>query len=293
MKEFPKEGSLYDVVAKEVDDILKLMDPKAATEGLNSNMFGRMFVSIADTFRGLLVSFGNNIVNINKTIKRSELHEFIDSNHLKVSTVDRIPYASLVGFKIDIPANLQGTYKSAIQNLAQLYVRLNAMNNAKLMQTSLTNIFTSLTNGDRKTQGLINAAASVVNYTVRAAKPAVQECQQNFSGKFQQKVNFESVFLTKDEWVQCAKDLLELEPRLREAKTIHELITSMEGTLKGTCEFMNDNPNTLTPRDLQVFGEMVKNVALVMDGYNLAVTRHLALEHNYVLMVNAIYTGVK
>ena len=42
-----------------------------------------------------------------------------------------------------------------------------------------------------------------------------------------------------------------------------------------------------------MFGETVKRLALAMDGFNLAVTRHLALEHNYVIMINSIYAGVK
>jgi hypothetical protein len=40
-------------------------------------------------------------------------------------------------------------------------------------------------------------------------------------------------------------------------------------------------------------GEMVKNIALIMDGYHVAVVRQLALEHNYVLMTNSIFSNVK
>ena len=162
-----------------------------------------------------------------------------------------------------------------------------------MMKTALTNIFTSLTNGDQKSASLINSSAHIIAATTAAAKQAVLTVQSNFGGKFQQKIAFESVFLSKEEWNECKELMLDLEPRLREAAQIHEYVTSMESTLKSVCNFMNDNPDKLSQHDLVVFGDMIKNVALVMDGYNMAVMRHLALEHNYVLMINEIYASVK
>ena len=294
MKYSLHNGSLYDYASKEVSFILSgLPKDQTALEGLNSNALGRFLVSLTDTLLGVTTTFASNIFRINKALKRSELHEFIDSNRLKVHTVDQIAYPRLVGFKVDVPANLRGTYKQAIDSINQIYIKLNTFNVAKLMKTSLTNIFTSLTNGDQKSAGLISSTAHIVAVTVQASKPAIVDAQQNFGGKFQQKANFESIFLSKEEWLECQRQLLDLEPRLREASQIHDLIISMEQTLKSVCSFMNDNPDKLTSRDLTIFGEMIKNVALVMDGYNMAIMRHLALEHNYVLMVNAIYSGVK
>lgn len=287
------DGSLYDYASKEVDFILSGLPKEAATEGLNSNFLGRFLVGLCDTFTGIVTTFGSNLFRITKSIKRSELHEFIDSNRLKVHVVDTIAYPRLVGFKVDVPANLNGTYKQAIDSIAQVYIKLNTFNQAKMMKTALTNIFTSLTNGDQKSASLINSSAHIIAATTAAAKQAVLTVQSNFGGKFQQKIAFESVFLSKEEWNECKELMLDLEPRLREAAQIHEYVTSMESTLKSVCNFMNDNPDKLSQHDLVVFGDMIKNVALVMDGYNMAVMRHLALEHNYVLMINEIYASVK
>lgn len=286
-------GSLYDYASKEIDFILSGLPKGTATEGLNSNFLGRFLVGLCDTFTGVVTTFGSNLFRVTKSIKRSELHEFIDSNRLKVHVVDTIAYPRLVGFKIDVPANLNGTYKQAIESIAQVYIKLNTFNQAKMMKTTLTNIFTSLTNGDQKSASLISSSAHVIAATTAAAKQAVLTVQSNFGGKFQQKMAFESVFLSKEEWNECKDLMLDLESRLREVAQIHEYVTSMENTLKSVCNFMNDNPDKLSQHDLVVFGEMIKNVALVMDGYNMAVMRHLALEHNYVLMINEIYAGVK
>jgi len=296
MKYRVSHSSLYAMAAEEIDAIyrdMKVSMEMASQEGLNSNFFGRFLVSVADSLAGVATTFVSNIAKCTKSIKRSELHEFVDSNRLRVKTVDNIPYSRLVGFQVDIPANLNGTYKNAISNIAQVYVKLNAANTAKLLLNTLTNIHVSLLSGDGKTSGLISSAYSVISSVVNASKQVVLDCQRNFSGKFQQKAKFDDVFLSKEEWVECQSMMLELEPRLQEAKALRETVERMETMLKNILTEIGDTPEKLSQKDVTNFGETVKQVALVMDGYNLAVTRQLALEHNYVLMINAIYAGVR
>ena len=284
-----QDQSLFDKISKDVDAVLA----EASTEGLNSNIFGRMFVSLADSLTGLLTTFGSNLIRINKSLKRSELHEFIDSNRLKVKTVDNISFDRLVGFKVDCPANLNGTYKNAIKGVADVYIKLGTLNVARLMDNGITDIFKKITSGDASIPSSIISLGNVITGVMKAAKPAVETCQQNFSGKFEQKVKFEDIFSNKEEWNECAVLMRDLEPRLQEAKEIHKLVQSMETTLRSVCNYLSDNQDKLNKDDLTRFGEIIKNVALVFDGYNLAVTRHLALEHNYVLMINEIYKHVK
>lgn len=292
----PIEGSLHDYAVKEVDKALEPIVGAASQEALNSNIFGRALVAIIDTMIGVATTLGTNLTKITKTVKRSELHEFMNSNRTKVMVVDNIPYSKLVGFGVEIPANLQGTYKDAIASIAQIYIRLNALSVAKIGCESFTKIFTDMTNGSTAVTADIASVSKIMTGVMNAAKPAIQACQDHFSGKFQQKANFDDVFMTKEEWAACAKDMLDLEPRLQEAKTIRDLVERMESTLKGICTFAEGKDITalgVKQDALTQFGEAVKNISLIMDGYNLAVTRHLALEHNYVIMINTIYYNVK
>ena len=292
----PIEGSLHEYAVKAVDTALAPITTEASQEALNSNIFGRALVAIVDTMIGVATTLGTNLTKITKSLKRSELHEFINSNHTKVNIVGNIPYSKLVGFNVEIPANLQGTYKDSIASIAQIYIRLNALSVAKMGCDSFTKIFTDLTNGSSKTEEDIGSLAKIMNGVITAAKPAIQTCQNHFSGKFQQKAKFDDLFMTMEEWSACAKDMLDLEPRLQEAKVIRDAVERMENILKAICKFLEDHADlqgSATKEGIVKFGEAVKNISLVMDGYNLAVTRHLALEHNYVIMINTIYYNVK
>lgn len=286
------EGSLYDYASESIKTILEADDFKAV-EGLNSNIFGKAFVAIIDTFAGVALTFKSNILNITKSIKRSELHEFRDSNRVKLNVVDKIDYSKLVGFKIDVPANLNDTYVQVIKSLADLYTKLNTSNNAKLMLSALNEIFNSVTTAKNTTGSIIDKYSRIVSVTVNAAKVPMESFNSQFNGKFEKQLPFEEVFLTKKEWYDSLFMLLDLEPRLQEARGIKETVESMEGVLKSICEFGQGNPDGVTKDNLMKLGEMVKNIALIMDGYHVAVVRQLALEHNYVLMTNSIFSNVK
>ena len=281
--------SLFEDVSKKVDAIVA----EASAEGLNSNIFGRLFVSLSDTLVGVLTTLASNFIRITKSIKRSELHEFIDSNRLRVMTVDGISYDRLIGVNVDCPAKLDGTYKEAIKAVGDVYVKLSTLNLVRVLNSDLTDIFKSITSSDGKTSSLINKISTVINGIMKSAKPAILTCQEKFNGKFSQKVKFETIFKSKEEWNECCTLMRDMEPRLRETKEIHDLVGTMENTLKNVCNYMSDNASKISKQDIVVFGEAIKNAAMILDGYNLAITRHLSLEHNYVLIINEIYRCVR
>ena len=284
------EGSLHDYAVEKIDSALS---PLASTEALNSNIFGKVFVAIVDTFSGIALTFKSNMVNMTKAIKRSELHEFRDSNRLKIRTVNSIDYSRLVGFKVDVPANLNETYPETVKILADAYIKFNTDSISKLMLSAFTEIFKSMTEGTGKAASIIDKYFRIVNATTHVVKPAYERLAACFNGKFEKQLPFEQVFYTMTEYVQCMDSLLDLEPRLQEARDVRETVEGQERILKGILDFCQDHQETLDKNDLTKFGETIKDVALIMDAYHVAVMRQLALEHNYILMTNSIYDNVK
>lgn len=291
MSEKINTESLYKTTCESVDKALEAFNG-ASTEGLNSNIFGKALVAIVDTFIGVTTTIGSNIFRVTKSIKRSELHEFMNSNVVKLRVIDNIPYSKLVGFKVDVPANLNDTYAKAIALVANMYVKMNALNNIQLMRTAVTEIFTSITNNNGKTGELINKYSKLLVSTAEiSVRPTSLELINMFSGKFEKQLPFDKVFLSKEEWSSGMDDLVDLEPRLREASGIKDIVKSIENILKNICVYAKDNQ--INQQDLIAFGNFIKASSLIMDSYQMTVTRQLSLEHNYVLMANSIYSKVK
>ena len=265
-------------------------------EGLNSSFIGRLFVSVVDVFTGLALTFKSNMTRFYKSVKRSELHEFIDSNKVKTAVVYRIPFEKVYDYNIDVPANLGGTYKEAITAVENVFIKLNAVPIAQATLASLKNILRAMTTADPGVSDLISTSSNVIDRQVKVVKPVVLECQKNFSGKFAEKKQFKDVFLTVAELRDCVDKLLALEPRLQDAHKLNGFVTEMEQVLKGmvkAIETTPENQKRLTPKELTQLGETAKGTALLFDAYGLAAMRQLALEHNLVLDINNIYANVK
>lgn len=285
---------LYNKVCNDLDCLL--YDEHTdwdSLEGLNSNIAGRLFVSICDTFGQILKTGWSNIVNVNKSIKRSELCEFVASNALKTRTVDNLPYEKCIDTEMDVPANMKGTYKAAVAALVQVYLKLNALNNGKLVDTAFREALNSINTNDPKLSKQVESTAQIVKRIVDTATPAINMAMSQFDGKFSYKRPFHEVFLTKQEWVETRKMLLDCESRLQEVRPLTEVITSMEGTLKAIAQAAELNETPVSPRDLKNMGETAKNVALLFDAFGMATTRQMTLEHNYVLCINNLYDNVK
>ena len=262
-------------------------------EGLNSNIVGRLFVAVCDTLAGSLKIFGGNLLKMGKSLKRSELSEFITTNTLKTSVVDKLPYDKCIGTDVDVPANMKGTYKTAAAALIQVYTKLNAINNGKLVDTAFREALNSINTNDPKLGKQVESTNQIVKRLISTAHPAIDMALSQFEGKFDVKRPFHKVFLTTQEWVDTRKMLLECESRLQDVKPMTEIISSMEGTLKSIAQAAELNETQVTAQDLRNMGETAKNIALVFDAYGMATTRQMALEHNYILCLNTLYDTVK
>lgn len=285
---------LYVQTCEKIDAILAEMDPEyGSLEGLNSSLIGRMFVSICDTFSGLLKTAASNLVNCTKSIKRSEINEFVQSNSMKMRTVDNIPYEKRIDVDVDIPANMKGTYKAAVNALVQVYTKLSAMNSVKLADTSFRETLLALMQSSKDVDKQIESTCTIFTRIGKQALPAINLALAQFNGKFSYKKAYQDVFLTNQEWVEVRKTLIENESRLQDVRQIGSMIESMEGTLREIAKQAESVDTVLTQKDLKNLGETAKQVALIVDAYGMAATRQMTIEHNYVLTANHLYDTCK
>lgn len=288
------ELKLYDKVCTDLDMLMydHGIDP-SSMEGLNSNIVGRLFVSVIDTFGGLLATWATNLTRCLKDLKRSEINEFVSSNLLKVNTVERIPYAKAMGLDMDVPSNMKSTYLKAVNAVMDVYSKLNALNNAKIACVSFNEMLTSINTGDKKISGQISSTYSVVLRVVAGAKQAVATCFSQFDGPSSYKVKFEKVFLSMKELSDCKRILLDNEFRLQEVHDLAKMVESIESACKEMVKVFQENTELVTASDLMHLSETAKNIALVIDAYGMAATRQLTLEHNLILCINGLYDNAR
>ena len=286
------ELPFYYQTAATIDSVLSRT--MASQEALNSNFLGRIFVSVVDSFTGLLNTFKTNIFKFRIPLKRSELREYVESNRMKVSVVESLPYDKVCEFPVDIPAHLNVTFKTAIDDISIVHVKLNALPRAEAAYNSLVDLYKDLTNRTGDYPQLIKNFVEQTTPAMNAIRPLVLKCQQNFSGTMTAKKVYKLVYADTKEFVACKNELLELEQRLQDIHRIKEIIGNIEQQLKAIVKVIDGDSDVSINSDLLgKFGEALKSLALLFDSVQLASTRQVTLEHNTILNYNNIFAKVR
>lgn len=290
-----EDTSFSKAAIKQIDEQLAQLDAydESSQEALNSNAFGRAFVSLADTFSGILHTFKTNLLKFPKTLKRSELREFIESNSLKTKTVNGLTYDKVLKMKVSSPSALKVTYATACESISTAYVKLNAVNLAKLTDTTLTNVYKSLSREDSKAGQLIGSAATIIGNTVNSTAPVVAVCQKDFSGAISGSIDFVQAYKTMEEFRQVQTALLNMEDRLQSVADLNEHVTHIESLLKSICDIIIANEALMQKTDVVSLGTVAKGLALIFEAYSMAASRQMTLEHNTVININNLYATVK
>lgn len=285
---------LYTQTSDAVEDILRELrtNDEVSTESLAGNMFGRMVVSICDTFTGLLNTFVTNVTKFHKTLKRSELKEFCQSNRMKVGVVSNSISKAIGDVKVNAPAGMNTTFVQAIETLQVIYVQLNAVETARTMQAALQETFAKLSNQDSSVGKSILTNYNFIHTVIKNSKPAVLKCQKEFGSERAESVPITKAYADLSEVRKSIEMLLSMEPRLQDVHALVKMAQQMEAVVKGMVDLVKTKgvaELNIANRDLANLGETAKDLALIFDSYSLAATRQMTLEHNTVLNINALY----
>ena len=285
---------LYTQTSDAVEDILRELrtDNEVSTESLAGNMFGRMVVSICDTFTGLLNTFVTNVTKFHKALKRSELKEFCQSNRMKVGVVSNSISKAIGDVKVNAPAGMNTTFVQAIETLQAIYVQLNAVETARTMQAALQETFAKLSNQDSSVGKSILTNYNFIHTVIKNSKPAVLKCQKEFGSERAESVPITKAYADLSEVRKSIEMLLSMEPRLQDVHALVKMAQQMEAVVKGMVDLVKTKgvaELNIANRDLANLGETAKDLALIFDSYSLAATRQMTLEHNTVLNINALY----
>lgn len=297
LKQYHECKALMQVVPnymKTVEAIDSILATIPSQEALNSNFLGRFFVSVADTFVGIIKTLGVNFTRFNQALKRSELNEFVASNKIKVSVVEGIPLEKVANLQMDIPAHMNTTFKQAIDTITNIHVALDAFNRSQRSKDAIIEVFKAITNKDGNVNKTIDAFALDTQAVMTKVKQLVLKCQKEFNDNMTAKKVYTAVYKDPQEFVQCKLSLLAIEDKLKEVHEMRKNIEDIEQQLRGISKAVEASEGTLISQaSLVKFGEALKAMALIFDSVQMAATRQLTLEHNTILNYNTIYTKAR
>jgi len=260
-----------------------------AMEGMMDSSLGRIVIGITDTVMGLVNTFTTNLTRFNKDLKRSELQEFCDSNMLKVSSIESVSYDQLMAKTFPVPSGMIVDYPTAVGHIGAIYDNLTAVALVNMAQIAFTNVFKSFSRGDTRANQQISNLLKMLENKMKECGPLISASDKDFSGKNTTVVKFTKLFPSMADMKKTRERMLSLDVYLQQGGKLNREMETISSALDGTVELITKNEDTVDRTFVESLAKAATVTAQLLEAYSQTAFRHMALEHNFILLINQAY----
>lgn len=296
---------------------------KGSQEGLTN-----FALATVDIFGRLANNLKAVVFHAFRTLKRSELRAFSESNLARVTAVERVHYGLLNNASIHIPAHMAVTYPQAVTMLQEAYHLANAVNVLTAALRELGILQTALLRGEltvervtgeltvdrerqinEKTQEMlqrlqgvellegmesIQMADELAAKIFNAVKPAENGATLSLddAGNEMTMVVFSKMFRSMEEFRLTRKNLLDLEPQLIAINKVEHLTVELDNMARNLQRTLSSGTKTPSPEITDALARYVRRIAVCISYHGYAAATQLVLEHNLCLSYSSLFSRI-
>lgn len=313
-----------------ISDGLILLDSLHAEWKRNGSTEGLTNFALAtvDVFGRMANNLKTLVFRSFRSLKRSELRAFSESNMARVAALEKLHYGMLNTTKVYIPNHMVVTYPAAVTMLQDAYRTANAVNvltaairELGVLQTALlrgslsVEQVTGELNTDRETQireataemlkrlqGIellmgedpIQRADELTTSIFSMVKPAENGSTVviDTTGNEVEMADFSKMFRSMEEFRLLRKNLLDLEEQLLNVNKVERLTQEMD-TLAKNIQRTISSGNRVPPAEIvEALARYVRRIAVCISYQGYANAAQMVLEHNLCLSYSALFNRI-
>lgn len=288
--------SEYNVIVEEFKGINVDVENLQSDIDISEEGLKRFFLSLGDIFARIK----NNAFTALTKKYRTELKTFIDQQPLQIEACGKIPSVKIFDLKIDYPTGAKGKYVDMIKQLDSCYNGANVkvvLSYAKDEISQLANLYLRENLSAEKACKKFNL---ILNDHANALADRFKKADKVFTSKGEgsKKAKFKDLFSYVSELNECKDSILDLGSYVEEVpdidKTVSEIIVNVSQISEFVEKVMEGSSDGSMPSKEFILGlaNSAKTLSRIIELYSLNVTRHLAVEHNLVLVYRKVLTQV-
>ena len=255
-----------------------------ATESVGS-VITNALVYIADCIIKLLNNFKTTIFKFYKTLKRTELRYYVESNTLKLKQILSVPYTDMADIEVDIPRGMVKPYKVTTNNLIEILTVLDMKNRSEGFLSKIMDLEQRVTSNSDLTQskklGQVEDI-SIIKKTYNEATKCFNTNDRTLKKKFSK------VFEDDNCFEDSLNLLLNSETFDYEVSTINNNLEKCSEHMLNIVDFVKKNKTDLVKSDILDLSNSAMTIAKLFDMYGSCILDKQKVEHNFVLVLNAI-----
>lgn len=281
---------VYDTLNK-YERILELTDDMVGEEAYS--ILIAPFTGTINLIHSIVMNFASRILKIMKTVKRSELRVYHDRFPLNCVRAFKVNYIDVVDEEICIPNGMQSSYLETAKNIKYFfdYVTPGLLVTYK---NAMEELYKYISTNNTTSSSSFHPDLYKKSKTDEDREKLFITHTGDFSSKVKElTVPFKIKFKNIEEFKETDKILLSLNEVI---VGVNKVISTVHDTISVTDKVVYYIQNSTNPKEfitqefIKNLSEYVRSMAEAYDMYASVIEAQLAVEHNFVKVIDKIYT---
>lgn len=281
----------YALAIKQLDALQMFVKEEISNEGIGTGLL-KAFFSTVDIFGKVCNSFKTSVFKFYKSLKRSEMRYYYESNLTKVKYTEDQPFVKFMDLDVTVPTGMTGSYENATTSLNVMYKALDLMSIAYEANQAFVDIRRMITRNE-KYQDKINTLRNnivnrlnVVNNQIKTVNSVFTTNNKLSSAKFK------SVYASMQDFKNTRINLLNMEDYLNDTSKLINQIDEADAVLADITNYLSED-SELNKDFVSKLIDVVKYMATAYDYYGINVSRQMAVEHNHINSITTAWKAIK
>lgn len=256
---------------------------KVGEEGLISGLT-RVFVGILNTIIHIANTFKTNIFKFYRTLKRTELVYYTESNALSIKRILNYDYGMYAGLTIPLPNKMQTSYLVATTKGHEFLTSLGMENRTKLLIKHTEDLRNAVLSSSPQEVDI----SSIPIEDLASISKGFESFNKCFIGPNKNTKKFMEVFASASEFNETYKLLMDATKFQYSVKAVDGALDTVTKNLTDILAFLEKNTGSVTKNDLMNLSKIAMVYAKLFDMFGLAVMDMARIEHNFVVVLQIL-----
>lgn len=266
-------------------DIESYLNYDVSEEGLKN-----LLVKLIDVFGQLTHVFKTNIFKSYRSLKRSEIRAYVESNILKLKIIQKAELSMIKDISIPAPNGMVSKYFKTAEDLNIAYNISDVLNIAQLMKTEVTQFYIAIS--DNKPSPDLKSTTRLVTSKGKQSKKVYDKLHTNFSDEHTKEFKFMEKFSSIRELIDTKNLLIDMEDRLLQVSKLNRILDDTDAVLSQILDVVKQPDNNVSKNDIQALATIVRSTAVMLEAYSTYAEIQMALEHNLTYVFDRIYKKI-
>lgn len=281
----------YLLAIKQLDALKTFVNDEISNEGIGTGLL-KVFFSTVDVFGKVCNSFKTSVFKFYKSLKRSEMRYYYESNLTKVKYTEDQPFIKFMELDVTVPTGMSGSYENATTSLSGLYNALDLLSIAYEVNKTLVDIRRMITRNERY-QDKINTLRNNINNRLTVVNTQLKSVNNVFTANNKiHSVKFKAVYASMQDFKSTRINLLNMEEYLSNTAKLINQIDEADAVLADITNYLTDD-SELNKEFVSKLIDVVKFMATAYDYYGINVSRQMAVEHNHINSLTTAWKAIK